>query len=120
MVRAARPCRGSAFPHACTSARQRNRQRLISAGPIWKFCLGGEERVIVDSQALMNEVCNEDRFSKIIAVALKQARNGVNDGLGTAYSSQEANWGIAHRTLAPHFGSLAIRSMFNEMHNIVG
>jgi cytochrome P450/NADPH-cytochrome P450 reductase len=80
--------------------------------------LGGEERVVIGSQALMNEVCNEDRFSKIIAAALKQARNGVHDGLGTAYSSQEPNWGIAHRTLAPHFGPLAIRSMFDEMHDI--
>ena len=66
----------------------------------------------------MDEVCNEDRFSKIIAAALKQARNGVHDGLGTAYGVQESNWGIAHRILVPHFGPLAIRDMFGEMHDI--
>ncbi|KAJ4333808.1 hypothetical protein N0V95_009340 [Ascochyta clinopodiicola] len=86
--------------------------------PIWKSLLGGEERIVIGSQALMDEVCNEDRFSKVIAAALKQVRNGVRDGLGTAYGAQESNWGIAHRVLVPHFGPLAIRDMFGEMHDI--
>jgi cytochrome P450/NADPH-cytochrome P450 reductase len=66
----------------------------------------------------MNEVCNEDRFSKMVTGSLQQARNGVHDGLGTAYGPQESNWGIAHRILMPHFGPLAIRDMFTEMHDI--
>ena len=66
----------------------------------------------------MNEICDEERFSKKVAAALEQVRNGVHDGLFTAYGPQEKNWGIAHRVLMPALGPLAIRGMFNEMHDI--
>lgn len=80
--------------------------------------MGGQERIVVGSQALINEVCDEERFSKIIAASLEQVRNGVHDGLFTAYGPQEKNWGIAHRVLMPQLGPLAIRNMFGEMHDI--
>ncbi|KAI0571356.1 bifunctional p-450:nadph-p450 reductase protein [Pyrenophora tritici-repentis] len=51
-------------------------------GPIWKFHVGNEERIVIRSQALLDEVCDEARFVKVIAANLKQARNGVEDGLG--------------------------------------
>ncbi|KAH7095469.1 NADPH-cytochrome P450 reductase-like protein [Paraphoma chrysanthemicola] len=86
-------------------------------GPLWKFNLGGE-RIVIASQALMDEVCNEERFSKIIAASLEQVRNGVHSGLFTAYGPQEKEWGIAHRVLLPQLGPLSIRNMFNEMHDI--
>lgn len=73
---------------------------------------------MVGSQALLDEVCDEARFAKVIAANLKQARNGVRDGLGTAFAPEEKNWGIAHRILAPHFGPLAIQSTFGEMQDI--
>ncbi|RAR07669.1 NADPH-cytochrome P450 reductase-like protein [Stemphylium lycopersici] len=89
----------------------------LKYGPLWKFYLGGE-RVVVASQAYMNEICDEERFSKKVAAALEQVRNGVHDGLFTSYGPQEKNWGIAHRVLMPALGPLAIRGMFNEMHDI--
>ena len=48
----------------------------------------------------MNEVCDEKRFAKNVSGALEQIRNGVADGLFTAYSG-EHNWEIAHRVLMP-------------------
>jgi cytochrome P450/NADPH-cytochrome P450 reductase len=66
----------------------------------------------------MNEVCDEERFSKIVAAALEQVRNGVHGGLFTAYGPQEKEWGIAHRVLLPQLGPLSIRNMFNEMHDV--
>lgn len=63
-------------------------------------------------------MCDEARFVKVIAAPLKQARNGVQDGLGTAHGPEERNWSIAHRILAPHFGPLAIQNMFGEMQDI--
>lgn len=66
----------------------------------------------------MNEICDEERFGKIIAASLGEVRNGVHDGLFTSYGPEEKNWGIAHRVLLPALGPLAIRSMFNEMHDI--
>ena len=70
------------------------------------------------SQALMDEVCDEERFSKVVAASLNQVRNGTHDGLFTATGPQEKNWGIAHRVLMPALGPLAIRNMFDEMHDI--
>jgi cytochrome P450/NADPH-cytochrome P450 reductase len=80
--------------------------------------LGSEERIIIGSQELMDEVCDEGRFTKVIAAVLKQARNGVHDGLGTAHGPEESNWGIAHRILAPHFTPIALESTFDDMHDI--
>lgn len=73
---------------------------------------------MIGSQELMDEVCDEERFVKVIAAVLEQARNGVHDGLGTAHGPEETNWGIAHRILAPHFTPLAISNMFDKMHDI--
>ncbi|PVI05918.1 NADPH-cytochrome P450 reductase-like protein [Periconia macrospinosa] len=93
-------------------------QRLTDTyGPIWKFYITGD-RVVISSQAFMNEISDESRFSKVVAAGLKEVRNGAHDGLFTAYGPQEKNWGIAHRVLLPALGPLAIRNMFNEMHDI--
>lgn len=87
-------------------------------GSIYRYVLASTPRVVVSSQALVNEVCDEKRFMKKVAAGLEQVRNGVHDGLFTAYGPQEKNWGIAHRILIPAFGPLSIRGMFDEMHDI--
>lgn len=73
--------------------------------------------VLVSSQELVNEVCNEQNFGKTITAALNEVRNGVHDGLFTA-RNDEPNWGIAHRVLMPAFGPAKIQSMFDDMHDI--
>lgn len=65
----------------------------------------------------MDEVCNEDRFSKAVTAGLKEIRNGTHDGLFTAHQGEE-NWAIAHRVLVPAFGPLMIRGMFDDMYDI--
>ena len=57
------------------------------------------------------------RFSKNIGAGLEQVRNGVGDGLFTAYPG-EHNWQIAHRILMPAFGPITIRGMFDDMHDV--
>ncbi|CAL3969579.1 unnamed protein product [Diplocarpon coronariae] len=86
-------------------------------GPIFKLTLGGSERLFVSTHELMNELCDEKRFSKMVSGALEQIRNGVSDGLFTAHTG-EHNWAVAHRVLMPAFGPIAIRGMFDEMHDI--
>lgn len=86
-------------------------------GEIYRLSLPGRSVVVVSSQALVNEVCDEKRFKKDIARVLGEVRNGVHDGLFTA-RSEEPNWGIAHRILMPAFGPMSIRGMFDEMHDI--
>ncbi|KAH9204492.1 putative cytochrome P450 oxidoreductase OrdA-like protein [Leptodontidium sp. 2 PMI_412] len=86
-------------------------------GPIFKLNLGGSDRVFISTRELLNEVCDDQRFTKMVSGPLEEIRNGVHDGLFTAYPG-EHNWEIAHRVLMPAFGPLSIRSMFDEMHDI--
>ncbi|KAB8293717.1 hypothetical protein EYC80_009202 [Monilinia laxa] len=86
-------------------------------GPIFKLNLGGIEKLYISTQALLNEICDEKRFTKVVSGGLEQVRNGVTDGLFTARYGEE-NWELAHRILMPAFGPLSIRSMFDEMHDI--
>lgn len=59
----------------------------------------------------MDEVCDETRFTKMVSGALDQLRNGLGDGLFTAYPG-EHNWEIAHRVLMPGgLGFLDVRGI---------
>ncbi|KAI8722871.1 Bifunctional cytochrome P450/NADPH--P450 reductase [Fusarium sp. LHS14.1] len=86
-------------------------------GEIYRLKFPGRTVVILSTQALVNETCNEKRFKKCVNSALTEIREGVHDGLFTAKLGEE-NWGIAHRVLMPAFGPLSIQRMFDEMHDI--
>ncbi|KAG5662283.1 hypothetical protein KAF25_004701 [Fusarium avenaceum] len=86
-------------------------------GPIFRLHLGAKSPIFVSSNAMINEVCDEKRFKKTLKSVLGVVREGVHDGLFTAFED-EPNWGKAHRILIPAFGPLSIRNMFPEMHDI--
>ncbi|RMD39764.1 hypothetical protein DV735_g5360, partial [Chaetothyriales sp. CBS 134920] len=86
-------------------------------GEIYKLNLFGDEVYIISSVNLLNELCDEKRFHKSHSAALVEVRNGIGDGLFTAYHG-EHNWGVAHRTLVPAFGPIGIHDMFDEMYDI--
>ncbi|GAB7345541.1 hypothetical protein MBLNU457_3854t1 [Dothideomycetes sp. NU457] len=86
-------------------------------GPIYKFSIFGSTTVCIASAEYMAEVCDEKRFSKVVARGLGEVRNGLNDGLFTARRG-EHNWEVAHRVLVPAFGPLNIREMFPDMKDI--
>jgi cytochrome P450/NADPH-cytochrome P450 reductase len=69
-------------------------------GPIFKLTLGGTERLFITTQELLNEICDEKRFTKVVAGSLNEVRNGIGDGLFTARHG-EHNWELAHRVLMP-------------------
>ncbi|KAJ5154456.1 Oxidoreductase FAD/NAD(P)-binding [Penicillium coprophilum] len=87
-------------------------------GPIYRLTTFGRARVFVSSHELVDEVCDEERFAKMVSAGLNEIRNGVHDGLFTANYPGEENWAIAHRILVPAFGPLMIRGMFDEMYDI--
>jgi len=86
-------------------------------GEIFKLSIFGSDRYFLCSERLVKEACDESRFVKSINENLKQVRNGVGDGLFTAYHG-EHNWDIAHRTLVPAFGPIGIQHMYDEMYDI--
>ncbi|CAL1708234.1 unnamed protein product [Somion occarium] len=88
-------------------------------GEIYQLFLIGFKIVVVTTYDLLSEVSDEKRFRKFIASSLKEVRNGVGDGLFTAFVPGEENWYIAHRILMPAFSTLAVRGMYDDMYDIV-
>lgn len=87
-------------------------------GPIYSLQLGGGiRRVFINSVELLEEVCDESRFRKVVSGSLVELRAGTGAGLFTAHHG-EHEWAIAHRILMPAFGPMAIREMFDDMHDI--
>lgn len=85
-------------------------------GPIVKLNIG-QPIILLSSQELINEMCDQDRFEKDPNVVLVQLRVLLGDGLFTA-KPREPNWGKAHRLLIPSFGPLGIKNMFDDMMDI--
>ncbi|KAK7432595.1 hypothetical protein QQZ08_000802 [Neonectria magnoliae] len=86
-------------------------------GHIYRVYLGSNSLIMASSNALINELCDEKRFHKTLKTVLAVVREGVHDGLFTAYDDGP-NWSKAHRILTPAFGPLSIRGMFGDMHDI--
>jgi cytochrome P450/NADPH-cytochrome P450 reductase len=87
-------------------------------GDIFKLVFpGGRKVVIVCTQELVNYVCDETKFRKILSKPLTEVRNLTGDGLFTA-NNDEPNWALAHKILVPAFGPMAIRGMFPQMMDI--
>ncbi|MEP7300380.1 MAG: cytochrome P450 [Caldimonas sp.] len=86
-------------------------------GPIFKLDFFGNPLIIVSSQELVDELCDEKRFDKRVSGALKNIRDFAGDGLFTA-KTEEPNWAKAHRLLMPAFGPLGMRGMFDRMLDI--
>src|SRR6266480_2032276 len=57
-------------------------------GPIYKLTVINREVVVVSSQELVNEVCDDDRFEKVVSGSLEEVRALARDGLFTAYSHE--------------------------------
>ena len=86
-------------------------------GEIYRLVFPSENMIIVSSQKLVNEICDETRFRKVLPKALDEIRSLAKDGLFTAYHD-EPNWNKAHRILTPAFGTTSIRGMFPQMLDI--
>jgi cytochrome P450 / NADPH-cytochrome P450 reductase len=86
-------------------------------GPIVRLEFFGRRLILLSSQALVSEVCDETRFEKSVHHTLQSLRDIGRDGLFTAHT-EEPNWGKAHRILMPAFGPLGIRGMFDKMQDI--
>ncbi|WP_375691691.1 bifunctional cytochrome P450/NADPH--P450 reductase [Pseudooceanicola sp. LIPI14-2-Ac024] len=86
-------------------------------GPIYKMQIIDREMYVVSSQALVDELSDESRFSKRVHQPLQEIRAFAKDGLFTAYNS-EPNWARAHRILMPAFGPIGVRDMFPKMLDI--
>ncbi|TVP89544.1 MAG: cytochrome P450, partial [Pseudomonadaceae bacterium] len=92
-------------------------QLVREYGPLMRLDFPIGRVLMLSSQELANEVCDETRFAKKVHASLQQLRAIGGDGLFTAYND-EPNWGKAHRILMPAFGPMGLRDMFEPMLDI--
>ncbi|CAF4817787.1 unnamed protein product, partial [Rotaria magnacalcarata] len=86
-------------------------------GDIFRLTIFDKNFIVVSSNELVNFVCDESKFDKIVTLAIEELRNVAHDGLFTAHTN-EPNWKLAHNILMPAFGPQAIRGMFPSMMDI--
>lgn len=83
-------------------------------GPIFRLEQPSGPVVLVSSQELANELCDESRFVKLVSAPLREVRPFAGDGLFTA-RNDEPNWRKAHNLLLPNFSAKAMQGYFPMM-----
>jgi len=83
-------------------------------GPIFQLRVGANRLNVVSGFELVDELCDEERFDKMLGQGLITARALAGDGLFTSWT-HEPNWKKAHNILLPNFGMRAIRDYFPMM-----
>ena len=86
-------------------------------GPAFYADYSGVQRLYVCSMALVEEVCDENRFAKNLTQPLADIRQLAGDGLFTAYYG-EPNWQKAHDVLLPGFSYAGLRNYHAAMLDI--
>ena len=87
-------------------------------GPIYELALPRGSRVIVSSHELVDELCDESRFDKMLGPGLKAVAEGpAGRGLFTSETS-DPNWRKAHNVLLPAFSMDAMRRYYPRMLDI--
>lgn len=88
-------------------------------GPIFEIALPGRgSRIIVSDYALVDELCDESRFDKLVGPGLNALAAGpAGRGLFTSETT-DPNWSKAHNVLLPSFSMDAMRGYFPRMQDI--
>ena len=86
-------------------------------GPLFYADFGGSRRLYACSLALIDELCDETRFTKALTDRLARFRPVVGNGLFTAYPGEDG-WQQAHDVLIPGFSFSGLRSYHPAMLDI--
>jgi cytochrome P450/NADPH-cytochrome P450 reductase len=85
-------------------------------GPIFEIAVPGHgSRIIVSGHRLVDELCDESRFDKMVGAGLTAVGEGpAGRGLFTSETA-DPNWSKAHNVLLPAFSIDAMRGYFPRM-----
>ena len=87
-------------------------------GPIFRLAVPGGTRLIVTGADLVDEICDDSRFDKLVGGGLANLRKGAVDaGLFTA-DTQDPLWQRAHNILMAPFSLQAMRDYMPKMVDI--
>ena len=80
-------------------------------GPIFRLTVPGGTRLIVSGADLVDEICDDTRFDKLVGGGLSNLRKGATDaGLFTA-DTQDPLWQRAHNILLSPFSLQAMQRL---------
>lgn len=90
-------------------------------GPIFHLSRPGAAHplTVVSGLSLVDEVCDDARFDKVVQGGERGVRSLGGDGLFTAYT-HEPNWRKAHRILLPNFSQRAMQAYLPQMLEVTG
>ncbi len=83
-------------------------------GPIYELKLLNKKLVVISGNELIDELCDEKRFHKIVAGPVEKLRVLAGDGLFTAHN-HEPNWQKAHNILLPGMSMMAMKGYYPRM-----
>ena len=88
-------------------------------GPIFRLYLPGGEWLFVSGLDLVDEICDDARFDKLVGGGQRALRKSTSNGLFTS-DTDDPLWHRAHNILMPPFGLQAIRGYMPGMLDIAG
>ncbi|KAF9891510.1 hypothetical protein FE257_003977 [Aspergillus nanangensis] len=83
--------------------------------PIFKLQILNKTLVFITGAALLEEICDETRFRKLVSGPIVEIRDAVHCSLFTAYEKEMPSWGIAHRIMAPMVSDSAVAAIYSDM-----
>src|SRR6478609_2762034 len=112
------PLVGNAFDIDATNPIEGFMEMAGEYGPIFRLAVPGGTRLIVSGADLVDELCDESRFDKLVGGGLANLRKGATDaGLFTA-ETQDPLWQRAHNILLSPFSLQAMRDYMPKMVDI--
>jgi cytochrome P450/NADPH-cytochrome P450 reductase len=88
-------------------------------GPIFAMPGFDHRFLVISDPALVDEICSDQYFDKMIGTTFQQIRVFLGDGLFSAYT-EEPNWHKAHNILLPNFSLQAMKRYIPEMLDAAG
>lgn len=117
MVKLTTP-RAILFGHLPQVDRKRPMQSLAKLSRehdgLFEMKVRGQRLLVLSDPTLVAQLGNPKRFEKVVTPPLIQLRELAGDGLFTAWTN-EPNWALAHRVLAPAFTRSSIRDYHPAM-----
>jgi len=112
------PLVGNAFDIDATNPIEGFMAMADEYGPIFRLSVPSGTRLIVSGADLVDELCDESRFDKLVGGGLANLRRGATDsGLFTA-ETQDPLWQRAHNILLSPFSLQAMRDYVPKMVDI--
>src|SRR3954451_6887693 len=112
------PLLGNAFDIDASNPIEGFMRMADEYGPIFRLTIPGGTRLIVSGAPLVDEICDDTRFDKLVGGGLANLRRGATDsGLFTADTS-DPMWRRAHNILMSPFSLQAMRDYVPKMTDI--